>query len=364
MGPVRSPRRCRAPDASRRMTVPGELLSPSLASPRAPIMPRSSTDDSTGELPDPGAGPSPTLRQRLVGWLAGLLGPSPAHERLAGELAVYDVERDYLLGGVEEAEDAAWRTDIDRCLENARAALDRHETELGWRFLYAARRIELSGLAAHHPDAFRARTAATKREAFRKLDGWRLEAVEDLLGPPGEPIDDVDASDAHLATLLLQEHYDTYYQKVRIHSRQLWWLVGVAGVAVGLVLLIAAVGGSILEGVSITSSRMLSVVVLFGVLGAAVSGILSLARSGVDSRLSRQVLASWVTYARLVIGGASALVMLAFLTSGLATLVFQNVVSTPGFVLFVAFATGFSERLLVRAIESVSGDAERPATHP
>lgn len=61
-----------------------------------------------------------------------------------------------------------------------------------------------------------------------------------------------------------------------------------------------------------------------------------------------------MTYARLVIGATSALVMLAFLTSGLATLVLQNVVLTPGSVPLMAFASGFSERFLVRAIESMS----------
>ena len=166
-------------------------------------------------------------------------------------------------------------------------------------------------------------------------------------------------TDAYLAAQILQELYDSYYQKIQIHRRQLWRLVGVAGLAVGLILLLAGVGGSIPGEVSVTSLRMLSVVVLFGVLGASVSGILSLAHGGVDGRLSQQVLASWVTYARLVIGAASALVMLAFLTSGLATLVLQNVVLTPGSVLFVAFASGFSERLLVRAIEPVSRGPSR-----
>ncbi|MFC6940366.1 hypothetical protein ACFQE8_10390 [Salinirubellus sp. GCM10025818] len=319
-----------------------------------PMTDHSTTDDSAAELPRAEVVHRRPLRGRLAGWLAALLGPSPAHERLAGELAVYDIERNYLLRGVE-GEDEEWRADIERCLERAEEALERHETELGWRFLYAARRIELFGLAAHDPDAFCARVRATKREAAQKLGGWRLEAVEDLLGSGEDPADDVDVTDAYLAAQLLQEHYDTYYQKVQIHRRQLWRLVGVAGLAVGLLVLLAGVGGPILGDIGVTSFRMLPVVVLFGVLGASVSGVLSLAHGGVDGRLSQQLLASWVTYARLVIGAASALVMLAFLTSGLAAIVLQDVVLTPGSVLFVAFASGFSERLLVRAIESVSG---------
>lgn len=316
----------------------------------------SSTDDQTADRPSGGVGRRRTLRQQLVGWIVALFGPSPAHERLAGEIDIYDIERDYLLHQVEGSEDARWRTDIEQCLEEARRALKSYETELGWRFLYAAKRLELVGLAAHDRDAFEARVRATRREAYQKLAGWRLEAIGDLLGPQDEPVEGVDVTDAYLATQLLQEHYDTYYQKVQIHRRQLWRLVGVAGLAVGLILLIAALGGPILGDADIASFRMLPVVVLFGVLGASVSGILSLAHRGVDSRLSQQVLATWVTYARLVLGAASALVMLAFLTSGLATLVLQNVVLTPGSVLFVAFTAGFSERLLVRAIESVSGE--------
>lgn len=63
---------------------------------------------------------------------------------------------------------------------------------------------------------------------------------------------------------------------------------------------------------------------------------------------SEQILGWWLAITRSIIGAASALVLYVFLLSGLAGTEFLSV----PLVLVVSFVAGFSERLLLRTIES------------
>jgi hypothetical protein len=61
----------------------------------------------------------------------------------------------------------------------------------------------------------------------------------------------------------------------------------------------------------------------------------------------------WATAAKLTFGAASAVVLLVVLYSGIVP-GFDATQLTPGFALGVSLAAGFSERLLLRAMEQVS----------
>ena len=92
-------------------------------------------------------------------------------------------------------------------------------------------------------------------------------------------------------------------------------------------------------------------VVLAGILGGLISAFTSaigtdINKSSIPAELSTQTL----TYARLVVSALSALAVTLFLSSGILN--FQEL--SYAFVIAVAVASGFSDRLLLNAIEKVS----------
>ncbi|HLA99530.1 MAG TPA: hypothetical protein VJL34_13845 [Anaerolineales bacterium] len=91
--------------------------------------------------------------------------------------------------------------------------------------------------------------------------------------------------------------------------------------------------------------------VIFGVLGACISGILTLANSSTRQQIPEKLLNSWVTIARPLVGAVSALAIVVFVLIGI--LEFGD--KSPGLYLAAAFTAGFSERLLIKTIEGVIG---------
>jgi hypothetical protein len=95
-----------------------------------------------------------------------------------------------------------------------------------------------------------------------------------------------------------------------------------------------------------------AIAALLGMMGATLSGILSVARNSIQGRIPDLLLNWRVTMAKLVVGAISALALQTAPVSG--TLKIQDAAATQGSVMLVAFAAGFTERLVERAIETVA----------
>lgn len=91
-------------------------------------------------------------------------------------------------------------------------------------------------------------------------------------------------------------------------------------------------------------------VILFGVLGAAFSGVLSLANAS-EERIPQLLLHFSAAMSRVSLGAVAAYVVFTFLDGGVLPFEPQN----QNAILALAFAAGFSERLLVRAVKAASG---------
>lgn len=103
-------------------------------------------------------------------------------------------------------------------------------------------------------------------------------------------------------------------------------------------------------------SDLLAFAALFGLLGATISDLLKLSKRGTATapdELPSAMFGLWATAAKLTFGAASAVVLLVVLYSGIVP-GFDATQLTPGFALGVSLAAGFSERLLLRAMEQVS----------
>jgi hypothetical protein len=188
-------------------------------------------------------------------------------------------------------------------------------------------------------------------EAGEKLGTWRKKAVERTLSQEGELKPELLAAEVYYASQLVHEHHENVYRKLGIIGRQFGILVVIAVLAV---LCWIVVGPWLDPDEAVVTNRATLVsVALFGVMGASVSGILSLARNSASERIPQQVLSSWFTLARPVVGAVAAAAIYAFLNSGLISLGRESL----GLVLAVSFAAGFSERLVAGAVEAVASAA-------
>lgn len=101
---------------------------------------------------------------------------------------------------------------------------------------------------------------------------------------------------------------------------------------------------------------LLAFVVLFGLFGAGISELLLLSKrrdAGETAEHPEAAYGFWATAAKLVFGASSALVLLVILSSGIIP-VFDPTRLTAEFALCISFAAGFSERLLLKAMQQIS----------
>ena len=287
--------------------------------------------------------------------------PSATHRRLARALACYTTELDHLIQRAKEAKRKAgysaatppWADAARNLLDNAQQALDDNDIDRGWRCFNAAQRMELFGLAESDPGALQARAQTILREASEKLPSWRKQAIEDLLGTEGQVKDDVGVTGVFHAHQILHEHYDNLYHKLGAIRRQLM-ILALTGLLALLTTILRVAYGLPLAGdaVRVEDPQLVVSVVLFGLMGASLSGIFSLASGSIGVRIPERLLHLWISISRLVTGAVAALVVYNFLISGLLQVGDKT---TSGLILAVSFAAGFSERLVVRTVETVTG---------
>jgi ADP-ribose pyrophosphatase YjhB (NUDIX family) len=300
-----------------------------------------------------------SLRHRLKGAIKSWA----ADDRLAGSLAAYPVELDRLIRecAADGKGTSSWADASRRLVEHARAAVDSGEREAGWQCLLAAQRMEVFGLAQCRTGALESRAQVVLAEGSSKLGGWRKTAVERLLAKDGALRAGVEAVEVFAATQVLHEHFNNVYRRLRITYMQLGVLALVGAAALIIWLLLGPPVPSRESASPADLQGMASAVVLLGVLGACVSGILSLARESTVKRIPEHLLALTVTACRPIVGAIAALAIYIFALSPLVSRLFTDAV-TPTLVLFLGFASGASERLIdraVRAAEQESSTSEK-----
>ncbi|MFB6135292.1 MAG: hypothetical protein ABEJ04_00865 [Halobacteriaceae archaeon] len=279
-----------------------------------------------------------------------------------------------------------WRDEVLELLGMVEEALAEGRVDDGWHYLHAARRAEVYGLEAidaadPEANALEARASAVRSEALGELDGWRKRAVEALLGR--DQLDpNVTGEEVRKACELLHEQYERVHLKrhyLQQQFNQLFWL-GLAGGFAFLVLsaLPSFVSGShgllgplvgFLEppfglatgtataqssGPDVSSGGFAVFVGLAGVVGASLFGMRSLRRQARSTHVAQRITGLTLTWTRGFLGAVSALVFYYLLQTPFVT-VGGN---TAAVMLVVGFAAGYSERMVVRAVETVSGAVE------
>ncbi len=360
-----------------------------------------------------GHGPAPKPGTHWQRFRGAVLPGASQRERLAGAITAYGPELArrirYSQGGSPDPWDwttAAW-VELDRAAD----ALARGYIDEGWQCFHAARRLEMFGLT---DDEVSIRAEALYHEAENKLGttSWRGRTALDILVGirlTGGKIPDVILNGAHpagttdvsppsasvrvaatrrsvdladtarasppstggdarqnprhrlwYAAFLIDGRADNNYFKIQVvrrHTLALLVILSLAALTVlGLLTFAPVELGR--DGDDPFSNAWTPVTVaLFGVMGASMSAIQTLTRNvkGRDAiGIPDHILQGWVTLLRPSIGAAAALLLFAAIAAGV---LFEGQLNLPA-ILVIAFAAGFSERLVLRVVESVSPPEE------
>jgi hypothetical protein len=294
--------------------------------------------------------------------------PASSRQRLEDLLPTYQRDLAFMVQiEGKSGPPPAWAAEADALLEGAKRAAREYDTEKGWRHFFAAQRLELYGLREAGPEAFRTRADSLRAEGLQKLRSWRRKRVEDLFGAlpapekPDTPVSDAEFAVARETALLLHEHFSNEALKQRATKSQTWMLVAIAVSALVIWLRVAG-PGVLVTGTAVThwgDPRLLASVLLFGLMGAAFSALISLASQSAAQTIPEQVFTYRITLARQAVGLLSALAVYVLVASEFLQI--GKLPVTPALVLLAAFGAGFSERLVVRALErlTASGDGAK-----
>jgi hypothetical protein len=283
-----------------------------------------------------------------------------ASQRLTASVENFEADLEYRLDLHPELRGTAWEKTIRAQLANVRAHHKRGEVDTAWRCFTPAARRELEKA---EPAELIAQADALRREAAsgKLSSAWRSELIRALLD---EEHIDVPADDPHqdvrrrvaVATRIRDEDADNRYYRVALVRAQRGLLLGVLLVCIVIVLLLAAAvdWNSDLGDPTVGFTALVAV---FGALGACLSAIQSLGHAGAQGRIPEHVATSLITIARPALGAAAALGVYAIAASGLLNISLEGEEAHLT-VLALAFAAGFSERLVLSAVGAATGSTQ------
>lgn len=304
-------------------------------------------------------------RSRLPERLRRFLLPASPLERLADTLPTYRRELDFIIQSTN-ATKHRWAVEAESLLTEAEESIKDRNPERAWRSFLAAQRLALHGLRDVGPEAFRARAASLRAECSQKLRSWRKSQAEDLFRASardhGGAVTDAEFAAANEAALLLDMHFVNEALKRRAALSQTLVLVTLTLLAVAAWLVLTLRLPLDPEAVAkFGDRRLLLSVLVFGLLGAGFSALISLGTQSAAQTIPEQAFTYRITLARQVVGLVSALAIYMLLTTGFVKI--GKFDPTVALVLLGAFAAGFSERLVLRALErfSAAADGGKPA---
>jgi len=277
-------------------------------------------------------------------------------KRLDSSIASYRNELDckYI-----KTQDTSCVHNVYAALDDAIAALSTGEIDKGWKCFHSAQRIELLMLNnKEDKDILMAKVIQIRNESV-KLNNWRKAAIMSLL-PENIAEEKLLPKILFDAALIRDEHYDN--QAYKDELRRCYDTSLVILMASILVWLYCAYKYDFIsfDGEAEFSSTVLVGVVSFGVFGALFSAIIKSAdNSNNSSRIPEMTLAIHITLLRIVLGAASAVIVYIILQSGLVSILSEKITEivkdmAVATVYVIAFVSGTSERLVLRAIENIN----------
>lgn len=297
---------------------------------------------------------SPARYERLQGELR------KAHVEIVGRVDPNAVGDHDIASGPGLAAGRSWKDSALTLLRLAAHALDRGRIDQGWKYLNAARRMEIFGM----DDVELSDAAKVLRVEASKLKAWRQSAIQTLLGTT-DAVALPNRRTLALAAAIRDEEYDNRGYKDQLIGTQLLFLFGVAAIVMGALLGMWYRNALPFGEASLPPTYATIIgVMLFGKLGATFSAITRASDPSASVRIPEITSANRVSLLRILLGGVSAIVVYLVLKSELASLFsFDAILKslTPFTIYVVAFASGFTDRIVMRAIEALVGKPAAPA---
>jgi hypothetical protein len=245
-------------------------------------------------------------------------------------------------------------------LGDAQGALKDGRVEQGWQLVKAANRAlwHLADLGALEAEA-RALLASAKDSGVA-MTAWRAKAIVDSLEPQFAA--GVTRQPAAMRPLvigarrLLDDYLDNNYIRLSALRRRLGWLSFASAVALALWAIWPPLTMRVPDPPETALGRQLftkpelfwASVMLAGAIGSLISTFTSAVGAlGARSKIPEEINAVTITLSRLLLAALSATALVLFVVSGLHTVV----KASYELVLSLALVAGFSDRLLMAALE-------------
>ena len=280
-----------------------------------------------------------------------------ASRRLTASVETFEADLNYRLDSDQALRKLPAAKAIKSRLKTVRKYHQDGEIETAWRCFTSATRLELQLL---NETELLTRAQALRQEAGadKLSSAWRSKAIQDLLDSTKiedqlpSKIDDVRLR-LSLATFIRDEDADNRYYKVALvrDQRSLLLLVLIACI---LVLLGLAASVDWHGDLADPSVGFVALVAVFGGMGACLSAIRSLGQVGGTARIPEHVASSSITITRPALGAAAALGVYAIAASGILNIALEDEEAHLT-VLALAFAAGFSEQLVLKAVGAATG---------
>lgn len=280
-----------------------------------------------------------------------------ASRRLTASVETFEADFNDRLDRTPALRHSKWAKAIKSRLETVREHHRKGEIETAWRCFTSTARLELQH-AGETELVTRAQALRQEAGADKLSSAWRSKTIQDLLDAkkiehqlPGK-IDDVRWRLSE-ATRIRDEDADNRYYKVALVRGQRTLLLLVLIVCILVLLGLAAAvdwNGDLAD----PSVGFIALVAVFGALGACLSAIQSLGHASATARIPEHVASSAITITRPALGAAAALGVYAIAASGILNIALEGEEAHLT-ILALAFAAGFSERLVLSAVGAATG---------
>ncbi|MFZ5479060.1 MAG: hypothetical protein ACOZNI_19975 [Myxococcota bacterium] len=271
-----------------------------------------------------------------------LLTHSEAQQRLEAALEAWQAEARQIVGNSEEP----WAKEARALYEGAERAIATGDSERAWQNILAADRLSLHGL---DDPGLRAAAASILAEAEAKLEGWRKKAVLEMLTHDGKLRERVHVSQIRQASTHLHERHSNLYRRVNAVRRQLVYLTIISASAL-LSWFQVSPKVNVALAADLQNRELMVCAAVLGILGASVSGIVSLAQASMAGDLQERLLSLDFTLARPATGAVAAVAVYVLMHADVLPALGGQ---AGGGVLAYAFVSGFSERFLTNAVSTL-----------
>jgi 8-oxo-dGTP pyrophosphatase MutT (NUDIX family) len=310
--------------------------------------------------------PKAKIKNRKWTWIS----KTARYHRLAGSVLAYRTELEHRKCSIDGSEkvDQCWIISAIKLLSDAERYMNNGDIDEAWKCFHAAQRIEIFSM---NYEQVLVKATLIRNEAV-KLGAWRQKTISELLdiktlipSPAPDPIkkppSDV-VEKVVQAAILRDESYNNQAHKDELVKEHIRFLTMVAFI-VGFLLLLFWLLSRVVNPRISQNTLILLHCPLFGMLGAIFSAALKVQATSQSSRIPELLNARIIATLRLFIGGISAFIIYIFINSQfVSSLVSLDPKLTATYIYsfyFIAFVAGFSERLVLKAIDVVIKDKEQ-----